>query len=137
MLCASKLSYDLNMLALWTLWVHTKHLFWDLKIVPTHYSDIIMNAVAAQFTGASVVCSTVSSGTDQNKHQSSASLAFVMGIRQSPGGSLSQRPVARKMFPFDDVLMIGELSRFVGTSLTNHPLPPMAFDVKALPLLLP
>ena len=30
-------------------------------------------------TGVSIICSTVYSGTDQRKHQSSASLAFVRG----------------------------------------------------------
>ena len=45
--------------------------------------------------------STVSSGADQRKHQSFASLAFVKGIHQWP----LTRPVTRKMFPFDDVIM--------------------------------
>ena len=43
----------------------------------THYSDVIMSAMAFQITGASNVCSIVGSGADQRKHQSSASLAFV------------------------------------------------------------
>ena len=38
-----------------------------------HCSDVIMGAMAYQITG---VCSIVGSGTDQRKHQSSASLAF-------------------------------------------------------------
>ena len=54
-----------------------------------HYNDVIMS-------GASIVCSTVGSGGVQRKHQSSGSLAFVRGI--------NQRPVTRKMFPFDDVI---------------------------------
>ena len=42
-----------------------------------HYSDVIKSAIASQITGVFIVCSTVSSGADQRKHQSSASLAFV------------------------------------------------------------
>ena len=49
--------------------------------------------------------STVYTGTDQRKHQSSASLAFVRGIHRSPVKSLHKWPVTRNMFPFDDVIM--------------------------------
>ena len=41
-----------------------------------------MSAMASQITRVSIVCSTVGSGTDQRKHQNSASLAFVQGINQ-------------------------------------------------------
>ena len=47
-----------------------------------HYSDVIMDAMASQITGVSVVCSAVCPGVDQRKHQSCASLAFV---RESNG----------------------------------------------------
>ena len=49
--------------------------------------------------------STVYSGADQRKHQSSASLAFVWGIDRWPVNSPHKGPVTRKMFPFDDVIM--------------------------------
>ena len=42
---------------------------------------------------------------DQRKHQSSASLAFVRGIHQSPMNSPHKGPVTRIMFPFDDVVV--------------------------------
>ena len=42
----------------------------------------------------------------QRKHQSSASLAFVRGIRRWPVNSPHKGPVTRKIFPFDDVTMI-------------------------------
>ena len=45
-----------------------------------HYSDVIMSKTASQITGVLVVYSTVCSGANQRKHQSSASLAFVRGI---------------------------------------------------------
>ena len=40
------------------------------------------------------------------KHQSSASLAFVRGIHRLPVNSPHKWPVTRKMFPFDDVIML-------------------------------
>ena len=47
-----------------------------------HYNDVIMSAMASQITGVSTVCSSVGSGTDKRKHQSSSSLAFVLGIHR-------------------------------------------------------
>ena len=42
-----------------------------------HYDDVIMGTIASQITSLTSVYSTVYSGADQSKHQSSASLAFV------------------------------------------------------------
>ena len=41
-----------------------------------HYSDVVMGAMASQITSLTIVYSTVYSGADKIKHQSSASLAF-------------------------------------------------------------
>ena len=71
-----------------------------------HYCDVIMGAVASQITSLMIVYSTVYSDADQSKHQSSASLAFVRGIHRGPVNSPHKWPVTRKMFPFDDVIMI-------------------------------
>ena len=71
-----------------------------------HYNDVILSAMASQITGVSIVCSTVCSGTYQRKRQSSASLAFVTGIHRWPVNSPHKGPVTRKMFPFDDVIMV-------------------------------
>ena len=49
--------------------------------------------------------STVYSGADQRKHQSSASLTFLRGIHRWPVNFPHKWPVTRKMFPFDDVLV--------------------------------
>ena len=49
---------------------------------------------------------TVYSGADQSKHQISASLAFVRGIQRWPLNSPHKGPVMRKIFPFNDVIMI-------------------------------
>ena len=76
---------------------------------PTHYSDVIMSAMAFQITGVTIVYSTVYSGPDHRKHQSSASLVFVRGIHRSPVNSPHKGPVTRKMFPFDDVIMAAEI----------------------------
>ena len=71
----------------------------------THYTDVIMSAMASQITSLTILYSTVYSGADQRKHQSSASLAFVRGIHRWPVNSPHKRLVTRKMFPFDDVIM--------------------------------
>ena len=52
-----------------------------------HYKDIIMGTMAYQITSLNIVYSTVYSGVDQRKHQSSASLAFVWGIHRGPVNS--------------------------------------------------
>ena len=71
----------------------------------SHYCDVIMGSIASLITSLTSVYSTVHSGTDQRKHQSSASLAFVWGIHRRPVNSPHKWPVTRKMFPFDDVIM--------------------------------
>ena len=45
-----------------------------------------MGAMASQITSLTIVYSTVYSGADQRKHQSSASLAFVTGIHRARTG---------------------------------------------------
>ena len=64
-----------------------------------------MGAMAFQITSLTNVNSTVYSGADQRKHQSSASLAFVWGIHRGPVNSPHKWPVTWKMFPFDDVIV--------------------------------
>ena len=69
-----------------------------LTHVPLHYSDVIMRAIASQITSLTIVHSTVYSGADQRKIQSSASLAFVRGIHRWPMKSPHKRLVTRKCF---------------------------------------
>ena len=64
-----------------------------------------MSTIASQITGVSIVYSTVCSGADQRKYQSSTSLAFVRGIDRSPMNSPHKGPVTQKMIPFGDVIM--------------------------------
>ena len=82
----------------------------------SHYNDVIMSTMVSQITGVSIVCSTVGLGADQRKHISSASLVFVWGIHRSPVNSPHKRPITRKMFPFDDVIMICRIPSIK----TNH-----------------
>ena len=70
-----------------------------------HYSDVIMSPTTSQITSLTIMYLIVYSGTDQIKHQSSASLAFVQGIHRRPVSSPHKWPVTRKMFPFDDIIM--------------------------------
>ena len=82
---------------------------WQDRWQILHYNDVIMSMMASQITGVFIVCSIVGSGADQRKYQSSASLAFVRGIHRWPVNSPHKGPVTRKMFPFDDVIMINPL----------------------------
>ena len=65
-----------------------------------------MSAVASQITSVCIVCPFVSSGADQRKHQSSASLTFVRGIHPWPVNSPHKSPATGKTFPFYDVIMV-------------------------------
>ena len=64
-----------------------------------------MDWVASQNTSLTIVYSTVYSDADQRRHQSSASLAFVLWIHRGPVNSPYKWPVTRKLFPFDVVIM--------------------------------
>ena len=96
------------LLVLWT-GIHQRAVTRSFDVKSTawnfHYCDVIMSPMASQITSLAIVYSIAYSGTDQRKHQSSASLAFVRGIHRGPGNSPHKWPVTRKMFPFDDVIM--------------------------------
>ena len=83
-----------------------------------HYGDVKMGVLGSQITSLMIVYSTVHSGTDQRKHQSSASLAFVRGIHRWPVNSLHKWPVMQKMFPFDDVIMVSTV--FTDSLTSRH-----------------
>ena len=91
----------------WSKWSHSEH---SRAYYVLHYGDVIMGAIGSHITSLTIGNSTVYSDADQRKHQNSASLAFVLGIHRWPMNSLHKGPVTRKMFPFDDVLMIKELN---------------------------
>ena len=83
-----------------------------------HYSDVIMTVMASQITSLNIVYSTVYSDADQRKHQSSASLAFVMGIHRDLN-SPHKWPVTRKIFPFDDAIMWKIRHSFEHSKMSN------------------
>ena len=70
-----------------------------------HYNDVMISMMASQITSLTIVYSTIYSGADQKRHQSSASLAFMRGIHRWPVNSLHKGPETRKMFPFDDIII--------------------------------
>ena len=78
------------------------------ELIMRHHSDVVMSAMASQITGVSIVYSTVCSGADQRKQQSSASLDTVRGIPRWPVNSPHKGSVTLKMFPFDDIIMAHE-----------------------------
>ena len=89
------------------------------------------------FTSLTIVYSTVYSGADQRKHQSSVSLAFVRGIHRRPVNSPHKGPVTREMFPFDDVVlyhesMVDRIFNREGKRLFRVQLFEIHFDTKVL-----
>ena len=90
----------------WCLCIKTRCLLSMCYIPMCHYGDVIMTTIASQITSLTVVYSIVYSGANQRKHQSSASLAFCAGNSPGPVNSPHKGPVTRKMFPFDDVIMV-------------------------------
>ena len=69
-----------------------------------------MGTMASQITSLTIVYWNVYSGADQRLHQSSAPLAFVRGIYRGPVNSPLKWSVTRKMFPFDDVSMMMDVT---------------------------
>ena len=96
--------------------------FWGEVITRRyHYNYVIIGTIASQITSLTIVYSTIYSGGDQRKHQSSASLAFVQRIHREPVNSPHKWSVTRKMFPFDDVIMIPRLLKLgYGEAITTH-----------------
>ena len=81
-----------------------------------------MGAMASQITSLTISSSTIYLDTDQRKHQSSASLAFVRGI------SPHKWPVTRKMFTFDDVIMSTSEQSAAFSTLTVQQIALVVFD---------
>ena len=72
----------------------------DARVAFSHYSDVMIT-----MTGVSIAYSTVCSGADQRKPQSSTSPVFVRGIHRWRMDASHKGPSTWKMFPFDDVIM--------------------------------
>ena len=84
------------------MWLYTQ-ISWGLY---HHYNDVKMSAMVSQITSLTIVFSTVCSFADQRNYQSSAPLAFGREIHRWPVNSPHKGPTTRKIFPFDDVIMI-------------------------------
>ena len=76
-----------------------------------------MSAMASRIISLAIVYSTVYSGADQRKYQSSASLAFVRGIHRWPVNFPHKGPATRKMFPFDDAIRGLSVSYMIYTAI--------------------
>ena len=74
-----------------------------------HYSDVIMGAMASQIASLTIVYSPIYSGADQRKHQSSSHWPL---WGRWPVNSPHKRPVMRKKFPFDDVIVFYDFNEF-------------------------
>ena len=77
----------------------------DLECKYIHYNDVIMSEIAPQITSLTIVYSSVYSGADQRKLQSSVSLAFARGNSPVTGEFPAQRASNPEMFTFDDYIM--------------------------------
>ena len=66
----------------------------------SHYNDVKMSVMAFQITSLFIVYSTAGSGTDERKHQSSASPSSVRRIHRWPINSPHKSPVTRKCLYF-------------------------------------
>ena len=95
----------------WYVWKKRLHSAFVRQPRECHYNDVIMGAITSQITSLTLVHSTIYSGADQSKHRCSASLGFVRGIHRWPVNSPHKGPVPRKMFPFDDVIMVMDMVR--------------------------
>ena len=78
----------------WLLLYHQSHSRYH------HYNDAIIGTLVSQIISLTFVYTNVYSCAEQRKH--------VRGIHWSPVNSPHKGPVTRKMFPFDDVIMIFE-----------------------------
>ena len=67
-----------------------------------------MSAMASRITSLTIVYSSVHSGTDQGKHQSSAPLAFVRGIHRWPVNFVSHSWCRYQMETFSALLALCE-----------------------------
>ena len=71
-----------------------------------HYSDVIMSALVSQITGVSMVCLTVCSGVDKKNTSKLRVTGLCEGNSPVTAEFPHKWPVTRKMFPFDDVIMV-------------------------------
>ena len=76
----------------------------SLYVFQRHYDDVIMTTIASQITSLTVVYSTVKS----KKTSKLRVTGLCEGNSPGPVNSPHKGPVTRKMFPFDDVIMVAK-----------------------------
>ena len=86
-----------------------------------HYSEVIMNAMASLITSLTIVYSNVYSGRSMKTSKLHVT-GLCAGNSPVTGEFPAQRPVTRKMFPFDDVIMMrGKCSLWINKkALSNN-----------------
>ena len=88
-------------------WLIDNWTFWTNWSEILHYCDVIMGAIASQnHQPHDCLLNRLFRHRSKKKHKSSASLAFVRGIHRWPVNSSHKGPVTRKIFLFDDVIML-------------------------------
>ena len=75
---------------------------WTNDLTSFYYSDVITSMMASQITSLTIVYSTVY----QRSKKTSKLHITGLSAGSSPVTSLHKGPVAQKMFPFDDVIMM-------------------------------
>ena len=70
--------------------ISNRESYGHIIIIPRHYNDVIMSAIASQITSVSIVCSTVCSRADQRTSKLSVS-GLCKGNPPVTGGFPSQR----------------------------------------------
>ena len=85
----------------------TKH--WPLKWY--HYNDVIMSTMTSQITSFAIVYSTVYLMRISKKTSTPRVTGLCEGNSPLTGGFRHKGSVTRKMFPFDDVIMLHALRR--------------------------
>ena len=91
--------------------LHNMANFCKILIIDTQYL-IHEGKISFHYNDASIVYLTICSGANQRKYQSSTPLAFVQRIYQWPVNFLHKGPVTRKIFLFDDIIIISFLVEF-------------------------
>ena len=82
---------------------NAKH--YSITIWCNHYNDVTTGAMASQITSLTVVYSTVCSGRSKKTSKLRVT-GLCAGISLGTGEFPHKWPVTRKMFPFDDVIML-------------------------------
>ena len=72
----------------------------------SHYNDVIMSAMSSKINSLTIVYSTVYSMRRSKKKSKLRVTGLCAWNSPVTGEFPAQRPVTRKMFPFDDVIMI-------------------------------